>query len=175
PARKLLAEGADSFYRVLVDPRYGAPLEIGRRSYRLPETITRWIWMRDRKCTFPGCNNLPADNESDPLQAWHHDGTTGVSNLGQLCPKHHRLKHNSGWTLPGSEWDRAFPPRYDRRNPCTRTPRWRGLGKLCGYNMLLSFGDSMVVLLFNYFSSANGLLVGNHIVDASRMCVFFVV
>ncbi|MGX5716598.1 DUF222 domain-containing protein [Arthrobacter sp. MAHUQ-56] len=97
-ARKLLADGADSFYRVLVDPRDGAPLEIGRKSYRLPETIKRWIRMRDRKCTFPGCNNLTADNESDHLQAWHHDGTTGVSNLGQLCPKHHRLKHNSGWT-----------------------------------------------------------------------------
>ncbi|MGX5717620.1 DUF222 domain-containing protein [Arthrobacter sp. MAHUQ-56] len=97
-ARKLLADGADSFYRVLVDPSDGAPLEIGRKSYRLPETIKRWIRMRDRKCTFPGCNNLTADNESDHLQAWHHDGTTGVSNLGQLCPKHHRLKHNSGWT-----------------------------------------------------------------------------
>ncbi|HSL37401.1 MAG TPA: DUF222 domain-containing protein, partial [Arthrobacter sp.] len=29
-ARRLVADGADSFYRVLVDPRDGAPLEIGR-------------------------------------------------------------------------------------------------------------------------------------------------
>ena len=34
-ARRLVADGADSFHRVLVDPRDGAPLEIGRTSYRL--------------------------------------------------------------------------------------------------------------------------------------------
>ncbi|MCT9623499.1 HNH endonuclease, partial [Pseudarthrobacter equi] len=42
-ARKLVADGATSFYRVLVDPRDGAPLEIGRTSYRLTEAMKRWI------------------------------------------------------------------------------------------------------------------------------------
>ncbi len=54
--------------------------------------------LRDGKCTFPGCNNNSLDNDTDHLQAWQHGGTTGISNLAQLCPKHHRLKHNSGWT-----------------------------------------------------------------------------
>jgi len=97
-ARKLVADGAESFYRVLVDPRDGAPLEIGRKNYRLPETIKRWIRMRDGKCTFPGCTNHTPDNDTDHLKAWEHGGTTGTSNLGQLCPKHHRLKHHSQWT-----------------------------------------------------------------------------
>ncbi len=97
-ARKLVADGADSFYRVLVDPRDGAPLEIGRKNYRLTETIKRWIRMRDAKCTFPGCTNRTPDNETDHLKAWEHGGTTGTSNLAQLCPKHHRLKHHSHWT-----------------------------------------------------------------------------
>ncbi|WP_369693206.1 DUF222 domain-containing protein [Arthrobacter sp. DNA4] len=97
-ARKLVADGADSFYRVLVDPRDGAPLEIGRKNYRLTETIKRWIRMRDTKCTFPGCTNRTPDNETDHLTAWEHDGTTNASNLAQLCPKHHRLKHHSQWT-----------------------------------------------------------------------------
>ncbi|MGN8132866.1 HNH endonuclease [Paenarthrobacter sp. 22069] len=97
-ARKLVADGADSFYRVLVDPRDGAPLEIGRTRYRLPETIKQWIRMRDRKCTFPGCSNHTPDNDIDHGTAWHHGGSTGISNLAQLCPKHHRLKHNSHWT-----------------------------------------------------------------------------
>ncbi len=34
-ARALVADGAESFHRVLTDPRDGAPLEIGRASYRL--------------------------------------------------------------------------------------------------------------------------------------------
>ncbi|MFB0838670.1 DUF222 domain-containing protein [Arthrobacter sp. E44] len=99
-ARKLVAEGAGSFYRVLVDPRDGAPLEIGRTSYRLPESLKRWLKMRDGKCTFPGCSNHSQDNEADHLTAWEHGGPTGISNLGQLCPKHHRLKHRTGWS-PG--------------------------------------------------------------------------
>ena len=97
-ARRLVADGAESFYRVLVDPRDGAPLDIGRTRYRLPETIKKWIRMRDGKCTFPGCTNRTADNDTDHLTAWEHGGTTGARNLGQLCPKHHRLKHHSRWT-----------------------------------------------------------------------------
>lgn len=99
-ARRLVAEGAGSFYRVLVDPRDGAPLEIGRTSYRLPESLKRWLRMRDGKCTFPGCSNPSQDNEADHLTAWEHGGSTGISNLGQLCPKHHRLKHRTRWS-PG--------------------------------------------------------------------------
>lgn len=99
-ARKLVAEGAASFYRVLVDPRDGAPLELGRTNYRLTESLKRWLRMRDGKCTFPGCSNPSQDNEADHLRAWEHGGSTGISNLGQLCPKHHRLKHRTGWS-PG--------------------------------------------------------------------------
>jgi hypothetical protein len=96
-ARKLIAEGADSFYRVLVDPRDGAPLEIGRTSYRVGEVLRRWLRLRDGKCPFPGCSNNSLDNEADHLLAWQHGGTTGVTNLGQPCPKHHRMRHISGW------------------------------------------------------------------------------
>uniref|UniRef100_UPI0003689B47 HNH endonuclease signature motif containing protein n=1 Tax=Arthrobacter sp. 135MFCol5.1 TaxID=1158050 RepID=UPI0003689B47 len=97
-ARKLVAGGAESFYRVLVDPRDGAPLEIGRTRYRLPETIKQWIRLRDGTCTFPGCTNHTPDNDTDHLNPWHHGGTTGTHNLAQLCPRHHRLKHHSTWT-----------------------------------------------------------------------------
>ncbi|MCD5344172.1 HNH endonuclease [Arthrobacter sp. AK04] len=97
-ARDLVANGADSFHRVLVDPRDGAPLEIGRTSYRVTKAMRNWLRMRDGKCPFPGCNNPSLDNEADHLLAWQHGGTTGISNLGQPCPKHHKLRHSSGWT-----------------------------------------------------------------------------
>jgi hypothetical protein len=96
-ARDLVSNGADSFRRVLVDPRDGAPLEIGRASYRITKAMRNWLRMRDGKCPFPGCSNHSLDNEADHLLAWHHGGTTGISNLGQPCPRHHRLKHTSGW------------------------------------------------------------------------------
>jgi len=83
---------------VLVDPRDGAPLEIARTSYRLTKAMKMALQLRDGKCTFPGCNNPSLDNEADHLQAWQNGGHTGISNLAQLCPKHHRLKHATGWT-----------------------------------------------------------------------------
>ncbi|MGX1162187.1 HNH endonuclease [Arthrobacter sp. SLBN-100] len=96
-ARELVEGGATSFYRVLVDPRDGAPLEIGRTSYRLTKAMKKALQLRDGRCTFPGCNNPSLDNEADHLQAWQQGGHTGISNLAQLCPKHHRLKHATGW------------------------------------------------------------------------------
>ena len=129
-ARRLVANGANSFYRVLVDPRDGAPLEISRTTYRLPETLKRWLKMRDGRCTFPGCSNQSLDNEADHLTPWQHGGTTGISNLGQACPKHHRLKHRRPWTPtkatkdqpPGwiSPTGRYYPAEQPDREP----PLW---------------------------------------------------
>ncbi len=104
-ARRLVAEGAGSFYRVLTDPRDGAPLEIGRTSYRLTRAQRHWLRLRDGRCPFPGCGNHSLDNEADHLLAWADGGTTGISNLGQPCPKHHRLKHGSAWTPTGASQD----------------------------------------------------------------------
>ncbi|HKU34993.1 MAG TPA: DUF222 domain-containing protein [Paenarthrobacter sp.] len=109
-ARELVAGGAGSFYRVLTDPRDGAPLEIGRTSYRLTKAMRQWLRLRDGKCPFPGCGNQSPDNEADHLLAWAKGGTTGISNLGQPCPKHHRLKHGAAWT----------PTRADKHHP----PGW---------------------------------------------------
>ena len=107
-ARRLVADGADSFHRVLVDPRDGAPLEIGRNSYRLTKAMRLWLHLRDGRCPFPGCNNPSLDNEADHLLAWADGGTTGITNLGQPCRKHHGLKHGSGWTPSGASKDK--PP-----------------------------------------------------------------
>jgi hypothetical protein len=96
-ARRLVADGAGSFYRVLVDRRDGAPLEIGRTSYRVTKAMRAWLRMRDGKCPFPGCSNNSLDNDADHILAWAKGGTTGTRNLGQPCPKHHKLRHSTGW------------------------------------------------------------------------------
>ncbi|MCU1568335.1 MAG: endonuclease, partial [Pseudarthrobacter sp.] len=129
-ARRLVAGGATSFYRVLVDPRDGTPLEIGRTSYRLTKAMKRALQLRDGRCTFPGCNNPSLDNEADHLQAWKDGGNTGISNLGQLCPKHHHLKHATGWTAttatrnepPG--WTSPTGRHYKAEQPDWEAPQW---------------------------------------------------
>jgi hypothetical protein len=116
-ARRLVAGGADSFHRVLVDPRDGAPLEIGRTSYRVTKNLRQWLRLRDGKCSFPACNNPSLDNDADHLLAWADGGTTGITNLGQPCRKHHRLKHTTAWTPAGAT--RTSPPGWT--SPTGRT------------------------------------------------------
>jgi hypothetical protein len=128
--RALVANGASSFLRVLIDPRDGAPLEIGRTSYRIPKTLRQWLRLRDGKCTFPGCNNQSLDNDADHLLAWARGGTTGISNLGQPCPKHHRLRHATAWTPTGANaheppgWTSPTGRRYPSEQPDWEPPRW---------------------------------------------------
>ncbi|WP_442545666.1 DUF222 domain-containing protein [Arthrobacter sp. KN11-1C] len=129
-ARALIADGADSFHRVLTDPRDGAPLEIGRTSYRLTKAQRQWLRLRDGKCPFPGCNNHSLDNDADHLLAWADGGTTGITNLGQPCPKHHRLKHRTGWTpTPASKdsppgWTSPSKRHYPAEHQDWEPPRW---------------------------------------------------
>ena len=129
-ARALVANGAESFRRVLTDPRDGAPLEIGRESYRIPKALRQWLRLRDGKCQFPGCSNPSLDNEADHLNAWANGGSTGISNLTQLCPKHHRLKHTTPWQP--TEATKNEPPgwisptgrHYQSEQPDREPPHW---------------------------------------------------
>ncbi|MFJ6357498.1 HNH endonuclease signature motif containing protein [Pseudarthrobacter oxydans] len=129
-ARDLVANGADSFHRVLVDPRDGAPLEIGRSSYRVTKAMRNWLRLRDGQCPFPGCSNPSLDNEADHLLAWHHGGTTGISNLGQPCPKHHKLRHTTGWTpTPATKnqppgWTSPTGRHYKSEHQDWEPPHW---------------------------------------------------
>jgi hypothetical protein len=129
-ARDLVADGADSFHRVLVDPRDGAPLEIGRTSSRLTNAMRQWLRLRDGKCPFPGCSNNSLDNEADHLLAWAKGGTTGIANLGQPCPKHHRLRHTSAWRpTPATKneppgWISPSGRRYTSEHQDWEPPHW---------------------------------------------------
>jgi hypothetical protein len=124
-ARRLIADGATSFHRVLIDPRDGAPLEIGRTSYPVTKAQRQWLRLRDGKCPFPGCHNQSLDNEADHLLAWAHGGTTGISNLAQPCPKHHKLRHAGGWE-PGPA-TKDHPPGWTSptgRHYASEYPDW---------------------------------------------------
>jgi hypothetical protein len=128
-ARRLIADGAESFHRVLIDPRDGAPLEIGRTSYRLTKAQRQWLRLRDGRCPFPGCFNQSLDNEADHVLAWATGGSTGISNLGQPCRRHHRLRHTTAWTPttpskhqpPG--WTSPAGRHYQSEHPDWEPPR----------------------------------------------------
>jgi hypothetical protein len=129
-ARQLIADGAESFHRVLIDPRDGAPLEIGRTSYPVTKAQRRWLRLRDGKCPFPGCSNQSLDNDADHVLAWAKGGATGISNLGQPCRRHHRLRHTTGWTPTGASkheppgWTSPAGRHYQSEQPDWEPPHW---------------------------------------------------
>jgi hypothetical protein len=101
-----LAAGAPSFHRILTHPVTGTILDVDRTTYRVPADLKRWVRLRDQHCTFPGCGRGADRCDLDHTVAWAHGGGTAAGNLGLLCEKHHRLKHNTAWRVerpPGAD------------------------------------------------------------------------
>lgn len=94
-----LAGQAPSFTRLLTHPETGAVLSIGKQQYSVPKDMRRWLRVRDGTCRFPGCNRNAKHSDIDHTTAWAEDGQTRTDNLAHLCPKHHKLKHESGWSV----------------------------------------------------------------------------
>ena len=97
-ARRLAAH-APTFQRILTHPITGTVLDIDQSSYRVPADLKRWTQLRDQHCTFPGCGRPAKQCDLDHTTAWAHGGTTRATNLAHLCRHHHRLKHESRWTV----------------------------------------------------------------------------
>jgi hypothetical protein len=95
---KELAAQASSFIRVLTHPETGAVLSVGRDRYRVPADLRTALGIRDETCRFPGCRRRAMRCDVDHARAWERGGRTDIDNLEHLCRKHHRLKHELGWT-----------------------------------------------------------------------------
>jgi hypothetical protein len=99
-----LAANAPGLIRLLTDPVDAAVLDVGRRRYRVPKDLRTYLRVRDKTCRYPGCNRSAGTADLDHTVAWEDGGSTRPGNLACLCPKHHRMKHEAGWSvsqLPG--------------------------------------------------------------------------
>ncbi len=127
-ARDLAMDGA--WRRLLHDPLTGGLLDLGRRTYRPSAALARYVRARDRTCIFPFCNRRAETCDLDHAVPHRPDGGGGGTsrhNLHPLCPKHHRIKHETGWTLQTSDTEppvwisplgRQYPvAQYDYRPP----------------------------------------------------------
>jgi hypothetical protein len=105
--RDLLADPdiAVTMRRLVTDPLTGHLLDIGRRSYAVPDRLRAFITARDVTCRFPGCNRRASRCQIDHAQPWDDNGTTSRDNLGALCVRHHQLKTHTGWTITESRAD----------------------------------------------------------------------
>ena len=96
-ARALAADPNGTWRRILTDP-LGKVIDYGRRVYRPPAHLDRFIRARDQICTFPNCHRQAVNCELDHVIPWDDRGETNQHNLVAACARHHHLKHDGGWT-----------------------------------------------------------------------------
>lgn len=86
------------WHPVSTHSRWGSILDIDRASYRPPADLARWVRITRPTCDFPGCGRASTNCDLDHTVPWPA-GPTAASNLAPLCRNHHRLKHNTCWTV----------------------------------------------------------------------------
>jgi hypothetical protein len=108
--------------RILTDPVTGSVVDVGTTRYTPPEALARLVESRDSTCRFPGCGVQAVRCDLDHTVPFPQ-GPTSADNLGALCRRHHRLKHQvpgleltqdgSGrflWTMPTGHEHHVDPP-----------------------------------------------------------------
>lgn len=73
-------------------------LSVGRKTRAVPPAIRRALRLRDRGCRFPGCTHH-RHVDAHHIRHWADGGETKLSNLVELCGRHHRLLHEGGYGL----------------------------------------------------------------------------
>ncbi|HEX4401298.1 MAG TPA: DUF222 domain-containing protein [Galbitalea sp.] len=96
---RIIASGAKSFIRLLTRPETGAVLSVGRKRYKVPRDLRRYLQIRDLTCRFPGCGIAAERSDIDHTLDWQYQGETDHTNLACLCPGHHTLKGDTAWTV----------------------------------------------------------------------------
>jgi Domain of unknown function (DUF222) len=125
-ARGLAADPTGTWRRILTDPADGSVLDVGRRGYRPPLPLARFVTARDGTCRFPGCRQPARRCDLDHVKPWPA-GPTAASNLISLCRHHHRLKHSGRWTVTADHhgtvtWTAPTGRGYETRPPPIADP-----------------------------------------------------
>jgi hypothetical protein len=84
--------------RVLLDEVAGTTLETGTKGYVPPAAVARFVRHRDGHCRAPGCARAARFCDLDHVLPWPL-GPTDPTNLLTLCRRHHRMKHQTRWSV----------------------------------------------------------------------------
>ncbi|HEX5493596.1 MAG TPA: DUF222 domain-containing protein [Mycobacteriales bacterium] len=97
-ARQIAADPTGTWKRLVTDPTDGSLIEHSHNTYRPPAALDDFIRARDGQCRFPSCQRSAQHADLDHTIPWP-TGPTAIGNLGALCRRHHRLKHQTTWRL----------------------------------------------------------------------------
>ena len=123
-ARRLAADPSGTWRRLVTDPM-GGVIDVGRDAYQPPQDLADHVIARDRICRYPGCRRQAKRCDIDHQTSWEHGGQTDACNIECLCPRHHNLKHETGWTVlgdPSGELTWIAPTGHTYLDPPGRHP-----------------------------------------------------
>jgi hypothetical protein len=87
-------------------------VDVGRASRLIKGPRRKALNVRDRHCTWPGCERPASWTSAHHLVHWIRGGTNDPLNLTLLCNRHHWMVHEGGWQLVRGEDGRivTIPP-----------------------------------------------------------------
>jgi hypothetical protein len=101
----------------------GEPLDVGGEVRLFTGGVRTAIIVRDKHCTFPGCDRPPGWCEAHHIVPWWAGGETVEDNGTLLCKRHHSVVHSQGYlarvTPDGVVWD-LTPGRMSNLPPVER-------------------------------------------------------
>ena len=74
-------------------------IDIGRAARVVPAATRRALNVRDRGCSWPGCDRDASMTQAHHLIHWTDGGLTDLNNLTLLCRRHHWMVHEGGWIM----------------------------------------------------------------------------
>jgi hypothetical protein len=89
-------------------------LDLGRSRRLITGPLRRALELRDRGCSFPGCDRPPRWCDGHHIRAWIDGGPTTLDNSALLCGFHHRIIHRGHWIvqLAANGLPEFLPPAY---------------------------------------------------------------
>jgi hypothetical protein len=78
-------------------------IDVGRAKRVISGPARKALNVRDRGCTWPGCDRPASWSSGHHLVHWIHGGTNEPDNLTLLCYRHHWMVHEGGWQILRSD------------------------------------------------------------------------
>jgi hypothetical protein len=95
-ARRLACEAG--IIPVVLDAK-SQPLDLGRAARLFTKAQRIALGLRDGGCTARGCETTASGCHAHHDDPWSHGGRTDLTNGRLLCPRHHRLAHDSRYAM----------------------------------------------------------------------------
>jgi hypothetical protein len=74
-------------------------IDVGRAKRTISGPARKALNVRDRGCTWPGCERPASWTSGHHLKHWINGGTNEPENLTLLCYRHHWMVHEGSWQI----------------------------------------------------------------------------